>query len=67
MDEKKFAIAKFVVKNNVQGFELFFGETSYGHYPCDENRFQDSMTQAIADAIEYGYQGILFKTDWKAK
>jgi hypothetical protein len=64
---EKLAVAKFTVKNTVQGFELFFDETSYGHYPCDEGRFHESMQTAIGDAIQYGYNGIVFKTDWQAK
>jgi len=73
----KHAIAKFVVKNGVQGFELIFPgphsgdeentDLIYGHYPCDENRFEESMTAAVADALEYGFDGILFHGSWKAK
>lgn len=62
----KNAIARFKVINGVPGFCLFFGEQNYGHYPCDQNRWEESMTAAMADALEYGYYGITFEGGWKA-
>lgn len=61
----KFAIAKFKVKNTVPGFELYLGDQCYGHYPCDEGRFEESMTAAVSDALGYGFHGIVIPGDWK--
>lgn len=67
--DKKYAIGRYNEKNGVQGFDLCFDDLdlNYGHYPCDSDRFQESMTAAMADALDYGYYGILFEGSWKAK
>jgi hypothetical protein len=47
-------------KNGVMGFSLFLNGSEYGHYPCDDGRFQESMTAAFSDAANYGFAQIVF-------
>jgi len=54
------ATAVVKAKNGVMGFTLFLNDSEYGHYPCDDGRFQESMNAALSDAADYGYTEISF-------
>lgn len=60
----RYAKAKFCTYNGVEGFHLFLNDPTnpYGHYPCDQGRWKDSMIAATSDAAQYGFDGIVFPT-----
>jgi len=56
--------AKCIIEdlNGVPGFYLYIHDRQYGHYPIREGSASiEQISMAIADAKDYGYNGIYFE------
>ncbi len=62
MPEPKYAVAKLEELSGVKGFNLYFGNQNYGHYPIDDGHDAEAQIKmALGDADDYGFSGIIFQ------